>query len=98
MRSEWEARLREKSSEMELTALGCDTCESFKLNKGSGCENCNHTGYKGRIAVQEVLEITPVLQKVIIQGAYLAGACLTVISMLYFNLKVAPHYHRHKVR
>ncbi len=30
--------------------------------------------------------------------AYLAGACLTVISMLYFNLKVAPHYHRHKVR
>jgi len=56
-------------SEMGLAALGCDTCESFKLNKGSGCENCNHTGYKGRIAVQEVLEITPVLQKAIIQGA-----------------------------
>ena len=54
---------------MELAALGRDTCESFKLNKGSGCENCNHTGYKGRIAVQEVLEITPVLQKAIIQGA-----------------------------
>ncbi|MBR6678850.1 MAG: type II/IV secretion system protein [Phascolarctobacterium sp.] len=58
-----------EASEMELTALGCDTCESFKLNKGNGCENCNHTGYKGRIAVQEVLEITPVLQKAIIQGA-----------------------------
>ena len=58
-----------EASEMELAALGCDNCESFRLNKGSGCENCNHTGYKGRIAVQEVLEITPVLQKAIIQGA-----------------------------
>lgn len=30
--------------------------------------------------------------------AYLFGACLTVISMLYFNLSVAPHYHKHKLR
>lgn len=30
--------------------------------------------------------------------AYLFGACLTVISMLYFNLKVAPHYHKNKLR
>ena len=26
--------------------------------------------------------------------AYLFGACLTIISMLYFNGKVAPHYHK----
>ena len=30
--------------------------------------------------------------------AYLFGACLTVVSMLYFNLKVAPHYHKNKLR
>lgn len=30
--------------------------------------------------------------------AYLFGACLTVISILYFNLKVAPHYHKNKLR
>lgn len=30
--------------------------------------------------------------------AYLFGACLTVVSMLYFNLSVAPHYHKHKLR
>lgn len=30
--------------------------------------------------------------------AYLFGACLTVVSMLYFNLKVAPHYHQNKLR
>lgn len=30
--------------------------------------------------------------------AYLFGACLTVISTLYFNLKVTPHYHKNKLR
>ena len=30
--------------------------------------------------------------------AYLFGACLTVISTFYFNLKVAPHYHKNKLR
>ena len=30
--------------------------------------------------------------------AYLFGACLTIVSMLYFNGKVAPHYHKNKFR
>lgn len=30
--------------------------------------------------------------------AYLFGACLTIISMLYFNGKVSPHYHKNKLR
>ena len=30
--------------------------------------------------------------------AYLFGACLTIVSMLYFNGKVAPHYHKNKLR
>lgn len=30
--------------------------------------------------------------------AYLSGACLTIISMLYFNGKVTPHYHKNKLR
>lgn len=30
--------------------------------------------------------------------AYLCGACLTVISIFYFKLKVAPHYHKNKLR
>ena len=40
----------------------CPYCED-------GCEHCNHTGYKGRIAVQEVLQITPKLQNLITHGA-----------------------------
>lgn len=30
--------------------------------------------------------------------AFLFGACLTAISALYFALKVAPHYHKYKLR
>lgn len=30
--------------------------------------------------------------------AYLVGACLTIISSVYFHLKVSPHYHKNKLR
>ncbi|MBQ8673042.1 MAG: MFS transporter [Bacteroides sp.] len=30
--------------------------------------------------------------------AYFFGACLTILSMLYFNLKVTPHFHKNKLR
>ena len=30
--------------------------------------------------------------------AYLFGACLTVVSAVYFKLKVTPHYHKNKLR
>ena len=29
--------------------------------------------------------------------AYFVGACLTVVSILYFKLKVSPHYHKNKL-
>lgn len=31
-------------------------------------------------------------------SAYLVGACLTIVSAFYFILKVAPHYHKNKLR
>jgi len=30
--------------------------------------------------------------------AYLFGACLTILSTLYFHQKVSPHYHKNKLR
>ena len=30
--------------------------------------------------------------------AYLAGACLTVVSLFYFHHKVAPHFHTNRLR
>lgn len=36
--------------------------------RGSGCSNCNHTGYKGRIAIQEVLPVTPGIRAAVMAG------------------------------
>lgn len=57
------------ASQAEHIALGVPKEEELILYKGSGCEHCNHSGYSGRMAVQEVLPITPTLQNAITQGA-----------------------------
>ena len=37
--------------------------------KGAGCEKCNETGYKGRIALYEVMEVNTDLREMILVGA-----------------------------
>ena len=37
--------------------------------KGAGCEKCNNTGYKGRVGLYEVMEITDELRELILVGA-----------------------------
>lgn len=36
---------------------------------GKGCETCNYTGYKGRMALQEILEVDDGIRELILQGA-----------------------------
>jgi type IV pilus assembly protein PilB len=55
----------------ELRLLGAkdheiDTATCFK---GGGCERCNNTGYKGRIAVYEVMTFNEPLRELVLQGA-----------------------------
>jgi type IV pilus assembly protein PilB len=38
-------------------------------NKGKGCEKCNNTGYKGRVGLYEVMEVTEELRELILVGA-----------------------------
>jgi type IV pilus assembly protein PilB len=38
-------------------------------NKGKGCEKCNSTGYKGRVGLYEVMEVTEDLRELILVGA-----------------------------
>jgi type IV pilus assembly protein PilB len=37
--------------------------------KGTGCEVCSHTGYKGRVALYEIMPIREELRELILQGA-----------------------------
>ncbi len=42
---------------------------TVKVMKGRGCERCNSTGYKGRTALYEVMEMNDVLRELILVGA-----------------------------
>lgn len=55
-----------EASEYEKSIMGVDTEEKIKLYKGKGCKECNYTGYKNRIGVFEVLEISNNLRQNII--------------------------------
>jgi type IV pilus assembly protein PilB len=46
-----------------------DAVGSFKLYKGRGCGNCNGTGYKGRVGLYEVMEISEGIRDLIMVGA-----------------------------
>ncbi|MBI2051941.1 type II/IV secretion system protein [Candidatus Roizmanbacteria bacterium] len=39
----------------------------IKLARGKGCNDCNNTGYLGRIAIFEVLKVTPAINKMVLQ-------------------------------
>jgi type IV pilus assembly protein PilB len=41
----------------------------IKSYKGKGCQTCNGTGYKGRVGLYEVMEVTDELRELIIIGA-----------------------------
>ena len=49
--------------------FNADDAKTVVPNKGKGCEKCNNTGYKGRVGLYEVMEITEELRELILVGA-----------------------------
>ncbi|MCK4979885.1 MAG: Flp pilus assembly complex ATPase component TadA [Candidatus Delongbacteria bacterium] len=60
-----------KYSKTSLKAVGLTDVEikSNKFYKGKGCKKCDNTGYKGRVAIMEMLEFTTDLREAFINGA-----------------------------
>ena len=46
-----------------------DEAQKVVPKRGTGCEICNQTGYKGRVGLYEVMEITEELRELILVGA-----------------------------
>jgi type IV pilus assembly protein PilB len=49
--------------------FSADEARNIKTYKGRGCQTCNGTGYKGRIGLYEVMEITDTIRELILIGA-----------------------------
>ena len=64
-------REENKVSLDELIACGFApaSAEKIKVYKGKGCEICNNTGYKGRVAIYEVLSVTPKVRELILRNS-----------------------------
>ncbi len=43
--------------------------KTLKLFKGRGCEKCSNTGYKGRVALYEVMDVNDDVRELILSGA-----------------------------
>jgi type IV pilus assembly protein PilB len=67
-------RLCECKKEVDLTAellrgQGFDTDEGIEGYEPVGCVRCNHTGYRGRLGIYEVMPVTDELRRMILEGA-----------------------------
>ncbi len=58
------------ASEGELALLGmAGTNEDIIIYRATGCDHCNHSGYKGRTGIYEMIEIDDQLRVMIHEGA-----------------------------
>jgi type IV pilus assembly protein PilB len=66
-----ECKVEVKSPDEALVDVGFPASEvkEIKTFKGAGCGTCNGTGYKGRVGLYEVMEITEELRELILVGA-----------------------------
>lgn len=58
-----------EAGDEEVRRLGLSTEKKRIFYRGEGCADCFNTGYRGRIGVFEILEITPEIRPLISQGA-----------------------------
>jgi type II secretory ATPase GspE/PulE/Tfp pilus assembly ATPase PilB-like protein len=56
-------------TEHELEQLGLSDKAGRPFRKGSGCQQCHDTGFKGRLGIYEVMEVTPEVRRLIHRGA-----------------------------
>lgn len=56
-----------KISEEELKKCGIDSLQEIKLYHGKGCDNCNGTGLKGRLAIYEAILINENIKNIMVE-------------------------------
>jgi type IV pilus assembly protein PilB len=80
-----------------LVDIGFPTEEAgdIQLLKGRGCQNCNNTGYRGRVGLFEVMEISEEIRELILSGASALELRRRAIEEGMISLRVSG---LHKIR
>ncbi len=66
-----------------------DQLKTAKVYQGVGCPTCNNTGYKGRVALYEVMKFTDDLKEAVLQGASTAELKQSAIKAGMKTLRAA---------
>jgi type IV pilus assembly protein PilB len=62
---------------------------TYKIMKGDGCARCNDTGYKGRIAIYEVLEMNESIKQAVYDNASVAELKAKAIKLGMRTLRMS---------
>jgi len=54
---------------LKQSGITAEMLEDAKFMKGEGCNHCNRSGYRGRIAVYEIMRLTSTIRELIFQNA-----------------------------
>jgi type IV pilus assembly protein PilB len=66
-----------------------DQIAKGKLMKGTGCRTCNGTGYKGRVALYEIMRFTDNLKEMVLQGSPTAELKMAAIKGGMMTLRMS---------
>jgi type IV pilus assembly protein PilB len=53
---------------LEKVGLSKEIAASTKCYRGKGCDKCSNSGYKGRVAIYEVLDLSQTLKEMVLRG------------------------------
>ncbi len=62
-----ECKKKRLATRLEKQLLGRSDDEEFAVYKPCGCNQCNNSGYRGRIGVYEIMPVTPRIRRIIAQ-------------------------------
>jgi type IV pilus assembly protein PilB len=66
-----------------------DEVSTFKCYKGNGCSACSETGYKGRMALYEVMPVRDEIKEMILKGASAADIKKTAMKLGMKTLRMS---------
>jgi type IV pilus assembly protein PilB len=78
--AECKAPAKYEKKVLEDAGFSPDQIASAKLMRGSGCRTCNNSGYKGRVALYEVMRFTDGLKEMVLTGASTAELKLGAVK------------------
>ncbi len=86
-----QCKFEEDVPESVLLDLGFskDEINTFKCFKGKGCSACSGTGYKGRIALYEVMPVKEEIKELILKGASTSEIKRTAVKLGMKTLRMS---------